>query len=236
MRIAVCDDEKIFRDEIIDALYQFFGKLELDCDGYEDGSNLITAHESGALFDAVFLDIEMPEMDGMETALKLRKDGFTAPIVFLTSHTEMAMDGYEVAAFRFLAKPIKQDKLRKAFSDLKEELQEKNRLLIRYEGEDIILNPDDILYIEAMNNSVSIVLEEEQYMIRRKLSDIEEELNLLSDNFIKIHRGYIVNLSHVKKHRGNEVYMTTDVMLPLSRGMVNTFKERLFQYVRNSAR
>lgn len=233
---AVCDDEKIFRDEIIDALYSFFGKLDLECVEFEDGSELLTAFSDGRRFDAVFLDIEMQVKDGMTTASELRTLGYDKPIVFLTSHTEMAMEGYEVSAFRFLAKPINKEKVERTCKDLKEELTEKKSILIRYEGEDVVLAIDDIRYIEAMNNSISIVLNDKEYTVRKKLSDIEKELSAVADCFAKIHRGYIVNLKYVKKHHGNEVYMSGDVALPISRGLVNEFKAKLFEYVRKSAR
>ena len=236
LKIAVCDDEKIFCNEMIKALYEFFGKLDLDCAAFLDGEKLITAYESGTHFDAVFLDIEMPIKDGMETAMELRNKGFEAPIIFLTSHTEMAMDGYEVSAFRFLSKPVKEEKLQKTLRDLKRELREKKRLIIRYEGEEVVIFIDDILYVEAMNNQVSVVTIGGEYTIRKKISDIENELKEISDCFVRIHRGYIVNLFHVKKHHGNEIFITGDHVLPLSRGLVNDFKKQFFQYVRNSAR
>lgn len=236
MRIAVCDDEKIFRDEIIEALYRFFGKLDVECVAYEDGCELVKAKEAGGSFDAVFLDIEMTQLDGMAAATALRKNGFEAPIIFLTSHTEMAMEGYEVAAFRFLAKPINQEKMERTLCDLKEALQEKKRLIIRYDGEEMILPVNAICYVEALNNSVSIVTCEKEYTIRKKISDMEKELLEVSDCFVRIHRGYIVNLLHVKKYHGNEVFMTGDARLPLSRGLAKEFKTQLFQYVRNSAR
>lgn len=229
LHIAVCD-------EMIQNMYEFFGKLDLLCTAFSDGEKLMTAYEGGTHFDAVFLDIEMPIKDGMETAMELRNKGFEAPIIFLTSHTEMAMDGYEVSAFRFLSKPIKEDKLQKTLWDLKRELREKKRLMIRYEGEEVVIFTDDILYVEAMNNQVSVVTVGGEYTIRKKISDIENELKEISDCFVRIHRGYIVNLFHVKKHHGNEIFITGDKILPLSRSLVNDFKKQLFQYVRNSAR
>lgn len=236
MKIAVCDDEKIFRDEIMEAIYGYFAKLDVECVSFDDGSELVKAYENGMELQAIFLDIEMNGLDGMSAAGILRNAGLDIPIIFLTSHTELAMDGYEVAAFRFLSKPIDQIKLEKTLFDLKEALIVKERLLIRYEGEDVVLFLDDIRYVEAMNNSVAIVLIDREYTIRKKFSEMEKELMELSDNFMRIHRSYIVNLFHVKKHRGNEVYLTGDVTLPLSRGLANEFKEKLFSYVRNTAR
>lgn len=236
MRIAVCDDESIFREEIIAFIENYYGKLDVTCISCENGNILLEKYEKGAGIEAVFLDIEMPVLDGMETAKQLRKKGYEGPVIFLTSHTEMAMDGYEVTAFRFLAKPVQKEKLIQALQDLKLLLFEQKKLVIRYEGEDIILAINNICYIEAMNNYVSIVLEDKEYMVRMKITDIENMLKKHTDTFIKVHRSYIVNLSHVVKHKGKEIYITGGQVLPLSRGMVKPFKEQLIKYVRNSAR
>lgn len=236
MRIAVCDDESIFREEIIASIKEYYGKLEVTCISCEDGSTLLKEYEKGEGIDAVFLDIEMPVLDGMKTAKQLRKKGYEGPVIFLTSHTEMAMDGYEVTAFRFLAKPVQKEKLIKTLQDLKSLLYEQKKLVIRYEGEDIILAIDNICYIEAMNNYVSIVLEDKEYMVRMKITDIENMLKKHTDTFIKVHRSYIVNLSQVIRHKGREIYVTGGQVLPLSRSMAKLFKEQLIKYIKNSAR
>ena len=76
MKFAVCDDEKIFRDEIIEELYCFFGKFDIDCITFSDGSELVEAYQGEECFDAIFLDIEMAKLDGLATAAELRKMGY----------------------------------------------------------------------------------------------------------------------------------------------------------------
>ena len=236
MLIAVCDDEKIIREKLTDALYGFFGRLDLTCKEYADGEELLSDIKKGVRPEALFLDIEMPVLDGMSTAVKLRELDIDIPVIFLTSHTEMAMDGYEVAAFRFLGKPVDEDKLYKTLSDLKEKLIGGKHIVIRYEGEDVVVPVDDIVYIEAQNNSIRIVLSKREYTIRGKLADIKKQLSLITDSFYRIHRGYVVNLRHVKKHHSNEVIVSKDTALPLSRSSMADFKIKLLEYVRNSAR
>lgn len=236
MKIAVCDDEHIFCERLITAIEEYFGRLEVTCTAYGEGYMLLKDYEQGKRYDALFLDIEMPGLDGMKTAEQIRKKGYGEPIVFLTSHTEMAMEGYEVDAFRFLAKPVREDKLQQALQDIKELLFEKKRFIICCEGEEVVLRLEDIRYIEAMNNCVCIFTVDGEYTIRRKISDLEKELLEIADIFVRVHRGYLVNLIHVKRHRGNEIYVTGDKVLPLSRGMAKSFKEQLLMYVRSSAR
>lgn len=236
VRIAVCDDEFTFRETIIKSIYSFFGKLDTTCAEFDDGKKLVQAFESGQEFDAVFLDIEMPVLDGMKTAGKLREMGIDIPIVFLTSHIEFAMEGYEVSAFRFLPKNVSPEKMKKTLQLLKEELCEKQKLIIRCDGEDVILCIDDIVYIEAMNNSVRIVLNDNEYSVRMKLSEIEKKTAELSDSFMRIHRGYIVNMAHVKRQNGNEVSVTGGEVLPVSRSLATAFRAGLFEYVRCHSR
>ena len=112
MRIAIVDDESVFRKQITDSIHSLYGKGDVSCFHYADGKELIAAFENGFELDAVFLDIEMKQMDGMKTARIIRTYSDSIPIIFMTSHTEMAMDGYEVSAFRFLGKPVEMDKLR----------------------------------------------------------------------------------------------------------------------------
>lgn len=236
MKIAVCDDEAVFRNQIIENIYSFYGKLDTSCVEFEDGKQLVDSYQSGQEYEAIFLDIEMRELDGMKTAAILREMGIDVPIIFLTSHTELAMEGYEVAAFRFLAKPIQSEKMEQTLRMLKEELCEKQKLIIRYEGEDVILAVDEIVYVEAMNNSISIVTISQEYVIRKKINDFEKELQVISDAFVRIHRGYIVNLAHVKKQSGNEVSMAKGMNLPISRSLAGAFKTKLFEYVRSHTR
>ena len=111
MRIAVCDDEERFRQDIrkhIDALY---GSLDVVVDSFSGGKQLIDAFQIRP-YDMVFLDIEMPEMDGITLAKKLRSISENIYIVFLTGHVEYALEGYEVNALRYLTKPVQESKLR----------------------------------------------------------------------------------------------------------------------------
>ena len=119
MRIAVCDDEKVFLQMICNKIDSFYKSLDVCCIAFGDGSEIIKAYECGQRFDAVFLDIEMKKLDGMKTAERIRSFSSEVPIIFLTSHTEFAMEGYEVGAMRFLQKPVKNDKLEQALTDIK---------------------------------------------------------------------------------------------------------------------
>ena len=132
MRLAIVDDESVYRNHIAELINVVYGAENVSCYLYSDGSEIVKSFEEGFGFDAVFLDIEMKELDGMSTAKVIRKYSKDIPIIFLTSHTEMAMDGYEVDAFRFLSKPVKKDKLLETLNELEKKLKVEEKIIVKY--------------------------------------------------------------------------------------------------------
>ena len=123
MKLAIVDDESVYRSQIANLIDSVCGREDVSCFMYSDGSELIRSFENGFSLDAIFLDIEMKDVDGMTAARKVREYSKDIPIIFLTSHTELAMDGYEVDAFRFLSKPVNEVKLKETLADLEKKLK-----------------------------------------------------------------------------------------------------------------
>lgn len=236
MRIAVCDDEKPFLDMICKEIEGFWQSLDVLCVPFTDGNSLISAYGKGQRFDAVFLDIEMKGMDGMQTAARLRTFSADVPILFLTGHTEFAMDGYEVGAFRFLQKPVRPEKLRQALIDVKQLCTARATLLLKENGCEYILSPEDIIYAEADNNTVRFVTESREYKVRMRLTEAMQMLEAAADCFCRIHRCSIVHLGHVTSRSDKEIRMDNGSILPVSRSYAAELSSRLMDFVRQSAR
>ena len=158
MRIAVCDDEEKFRNQARDMVDKLAGSLDVVVDAYSDGNQLLAAFDKKP-YDVLFLDIEMPVMDGITLAKKLRERSDSIYIVFLTGHVEYALEGYEVNALRYLTKPVQEEKLREVLRFVMDQNTSKKQLMIKEDGEELLLNIADIIYFEAQN----------QYGLLRKL-------------------------------------------------------------------
>ena len=236
MRIAVVDDESIFRKQTASAIASLYGREDASCFLYSDGSELLRSMENGFELDAVFLDIEMKEVDGMSCAKAIRKMNRDIPIIFLTSHTEMAMEGYEVDAFRFLAKPVDPDKLRVTLRDLEKRLKEDEKIVLREDGEDVILPIKDLVYAEASNNSVRFVFKGSSHETRMKFSEAVAAIDSLSRDFLKVHRSYVISLGHVRKVNSGEVLMDNGDIVPVARGKTKEVRDRLFEFIRRTGR
>ena len=235
MRIAVCDDEEKFRNQARDMVDKLAGSLDVVVDAYSDGNQLLAAFDKKP-YDVLFLDIEMPAMDGITLAKKLRERSDSIYIVFLTGHVEYALEGYEVNALRYLTKPVQEEKLREVLRFVMDQSTSKKQLMIKEDGEELLLNIADIVYFEAQNQYVMIYTTDGEHLVRYNIGDFEEQLK--ADGFFRVHRGYLVSLAKVKKLVKSEVIMDGEegeVSVPVSRSNVKPLKEALYAYVENTA-
>ena len=155
MRIAVCDDEERFLNDIRGHIYRICNSMDIVVDCFSGGKSLIKAFEKKG-YDVAFLDIEMPEMDGIVLARKLRELSRDLNIVFLTGHVEYALEGYEVNALRYLTKPVREDKLKEVLRYVSGKLTGSRRIKVRLDGEDTFIDVGDIIYLEAQNQYIMI--------------------------------------------------------------------------------
>lgn len=231
MRIAICDDEKIFRAELQQQLETHYCSLDVLITTYASGEALVHAMEK-TIWDLVFLDIEMPGMDGLKAAKRIHEAMPGLPVIFLTSHTELAMAGYEVQAFRFLAKPIEQKKLAEALQAFEKTILADSRIAIMEEGVRHYLSCKNICYIKSENVYLKIVTEQNSYLIRKKQKELLEELP--QNLFLAVHRSYIVNLGCVTAFDGTKVSLKDGSSIPVSKSRCNDLKQQMLRYMKEN--
>lgn len=238
MRLALCDDEKVFLNILVTTIREHTDVFESEADTYLSGFSLLEALKSGISYDALFLDIEMGDIDGLTLAGKIREFLPNILIIFLTSHTELAIDGYEVSAMRFLKKPIDKEKLFQTLDDLKAMSDGRKGVIIKEAGEEIVIVPSEVLFLESDNNDVRIVTSDKTFITRMKLTDAVELLNSVTDTVRRVHRCSAVNMTHVARIRDREkdIILDSGAVVPLSKSYLSEFKEIFRDYVRSSVR
>ena len=232
VRIAICDDEEIYRVQLKTVLDKLLVNDEYDIDTFSDG-NILCGAFSECPYDLVFLDIEMPSVDGITLAKRIRSVSESVFIVFLTSHIEYALEGYEVNALRYLTKPVDINKLKDVIKHVQEKQKKARQIIIREDGEEIVIDVGDVIYMEAMDKNVRIVTSGGEFVTRYNIGDYEEELK--NDGFFRIHRGYLISLSKIKKLVKNDVVMEGDTALPVSRSNLKPLKDAFYSYVEGTA-
>lgn len=229
INIAVCDDEKVFRDEIADMLkcinHDYFLKE------FSSGTELL---ESDFQFDILFLDINMTGKNGMETAAELRGKNIWSRIIFLTSHDEYMPDAFKVKAYRFLTKPIKLELLKEAVKSAEKEILNFEKITLTKKGVTTYIDLKKILYFEAFGDGTYAHSVSETFESPKQLKYWIEKLG--TENFFQTHKSYYISLRHVKKFSGTEVELSgVRDPIPLSRRKAAKFKEAFFNYVKSNA-
>lgn len=234
MKIAVCDDDLIFQRKIKEELDQYYQSLDVLVEIFSSGEDLLRAAAADPYgFFCVFLDIEMPGIDGMETARRLGELNRNLPVLFLTSHRDLAVEGYELNAFRFLTKPLEHERLCRSLAALEAKGREQARISVTKDGRDLFLPVEDLLYIKSENIYLSLVTPDHTYLIRKKLKDLLPQLPPAM--FCQIHRSYVVNLHKVFSYSGKDLVMEDQTVLPVSRNRRETLKEALLRSMAGKA-
>ena len=132
MRIAICDDDLSLDKQLRQFIHETYRDIDMLIDLYNSGEQFLNKISSSKIkYDLVLLDIEMNEVSGLKVATELKKTFPETYIVFITSHDEFALTGYEVSAFRFLVKPIQAPKLLEAIESVKKEILDKRTIQVQ---------------------------------------------------------------------------------------------------------
>lgn len=177
--------------------------------------------------DIVLLDIEMPGMNGVELAKRLRAGNKLIQIAFITGYSEYIAEGYEVAALHYLLKPVSPEKLFTTLDRAMERLETDGRkILLETSSETVLLPVYEIRYIEVIKNYITIHGESD-YTVKKSLKEIEGELG--DERFIRVGRSYIVNLQYVSRVTRSEIFLRGGEMVPLPRGAYETVNRAIIR-------
>jgi len=235
VNIAICDDSTEYTN-IMETYLESMKIPGLDIDVFYSGEELVKSYENnGAVFDAVFLDMEMGELDGIETANRIRQIDKHVIIVFVTSHTKYMLRSFECSPFRFLVKPVEFDEVEKVMTDVLKKLSEERTTFVFTENRNKIrLFCDDIIYFECQAHYIYIHTKDTIHKICKTMAELIESID--ANTFIQVHKSFVINLNHIREIRESEVILyNSNKIIPISRsykkqvstGFIN-FKERKY--------
>ena len=231
MRIAVIDDQPADR-ETIAALVSRWAKDRAETAvsvPFSSAEAFLFAYSEDKNFDILLLDVEMSGEDGITLAKRLRQEGCAAEIVFVTSHFELAGEGYEVDALHYLVKPVSQEKLSAVLTKTADRLKAAPpSVVISSEGETVRLAEYELLYVEAFLHYLVLHTEERDYRIKEPLGDFAGRL---SEDFFRIHRSMLVNLRRIVKITRTDVTLDSGDVLPVARGKYDAVNRAFIERV-----
>lgn len=216
VKICICDDsseERAFINVLVREWSRQTG-TDVSVSEFPTAEAFLFEYED-LVPDILLLDIEMPGMNGVELAKRLREGNKLIQIVFITGFSDYIAEGYEVAALHYLLKPVSPQKL---FSTLDRALEKQEtdgrKIVLETTTETVQLLLCEIRYIEVIKNYITVYAEG-SYTVKRTLKEIERELD---ERFLRVGRSYIVNLHFISRVTRSEIFLRGGASVPLPRG------------------
>ena len=231
IKCLVIDDEPLALQQLASYVEKIpYFTLVAQCHGAVEAREIIDMER----VDAIFVDINMPDINGMDFVKQL-----SAPpiVVFTTAYSEYAVDGYKVDAVDYLLKPFGLDDFKRAAAKVKKRYELENNAAAQQPADDddsiflktehrvIRANIADIRYVEGMSEYLKIYIERQRPIIMLlSMKKLEERL---PSYFMRIHRSYIVNMKKVSEVSKSRVAIDADTVLPVG----DIYKDALMQYL-----
>lgn len=217
LKVAIVENEKE-QTEITKSFLERYGKekgVKMEIQSFPNGFDFLENAKAG--FDVVFMDIDMPGMNGMEASEKFRKSQKKASLIFVTNLPQYAIDGYKVDALDFILKPMTYEDFSLAMGKVMARHQEdKGSFAIESHGVVRKLLTEEVLFIEVVKHDIVIHLtSKENITFRGSIKALENKLN--PDYFFKCNSGYVINLDYVKALDSDMVVLTSGDRLAVSR-------------------
>lgn len=228
LQLSVIDDEIEEAQRIKDMLLKLLAiqNESAEVSVFEDAQTFLDTFEQGQS-DIIFLDIQMPEMNGMTCAQEIRRRDDSVILIFITSMVQYAVQGYRVEAMDYLVKPVTPALLAHSLRRALKHLNKRQNLTIRSTDGLHSLNSDELLYVEAVNHRIILHTSDEHIYCAQTMASIEAQLQ--GCGFFRCHQGYLVNMRQVQHIDGNDLFIAGQA-IPISKYRRKEFMQELTAY------
>ena len=230
--IAICDDEEIQRN-LLKKLVEAWAagrNHALRVSLFASGKELLEAWKKERC-DIVLLDIQMPDMDGMDAARRLRETDGQTGIFFVTGYEDYLVQGYEVEAFRYLIKPVSEEKLRAALDQFLKKRGGQKRVLMAETPDGVRrVDAEEICYMEAFAHSCELHTLSECITVKSGISALEKEAVRIGVPLFRCHRSYAVNIAQVRAIEREAALLSDGSRIPVSRRLYQELNRQFIDY------
>ena len=210
--IAVVDDEENDLKHVCNHISDFFSSTDIQLNTYRDA----LCFPINTNFDVLFLDIDMPQVSGLELAKKYKKRHQNALIIFITSHNELVYKACNIHPFDFIRKENLDKEMPDVLEEINYQLSHLHPSVTFYiNGNAYVLRKELILYCESFNHQTKIHFDTSSITVNMQLGDVEKTID--SNHFKRVGRSYLVNMKKVTKLEGTTLYISEHHQIPISR-------------------
>ena len=235
LKVVVCDDEENILKDIAGIVENKLSERQVACDILSINDARILLEElKENLIDVLFLDIDMPYYSGMDIASYISDNNLSTILIFVTSHDELVFKTFAYKPFGFIRKTYLNEEIDELIDRLTKEVEvRKQELVIIKAGEIVKVPLCDISYIESEGNYLNIRTREELVRHRETMSNMENELK--GKDFIRCHKGYLVNVNFIEKMKMSELIVKCgkeEVIVPVGRSYEKDVKKKIMENIK----
>lgn len=226
LKVLIADDEPIARDIVMAYAAKLPTlKVVATCNNAVEVFEALNKQS----VDILFLDINMPEITGIDLLKTLRNP---PQVVFTTAYAEYAVESYELNAVDYLLKPFSFDRFVKAVNKATDKIEQSsspnhsiqdNTLFVKSDGKLVRINLDELLLIEGLKDYVKLWVGEQSILVHSTMKNMEEQLAPYN-NYVRVHKSYIVNVRHIREVEGNTLRLNKQEVV-----IGNTYREKVFE-------
>lgn len=239
MKIAACDDDAMFLQELDRYLKQYSKEYncKIEYHMFANPLELVAQIEKEIHYDVIFLDILMPGINGIQCAKDIRTYDNYAKIIFLTCSADFAVESYVVRAYHYLLKPVKKENLFVVLNQLANELTaiKENILVVKCKVGIVKISLSKLEYCEMINRKIILYMTDgKEYECSMRMNDLEQKLEPFGI-FLRPHRSYLVNMDCIQVLTMQEIIMGSNVKIPVPRDKYAQVKQLYMQHIFHSA-
>lgn len=232
LKIVVCDDEKKILNTLSEKIKQIFFYKDIETEIFETASPIeALEYIKSNVVDVVFLDIDMPILSGMDIAENLLNEEYKGLLIFVTSHDSLVYSSFKYHPFGFIRKSYFDNEIEEVIIRIIDEISHRD-CIFSYKTNDGMyrVNVSEILYFESESNYLLIHLTDKVHKFRGTMSQLEMELS--KNGFIRVQKGYLVNQKYIEILRKDEIVMSDNTIISISRTNKEVIKEKIMRYMR----
>ena len=217
IKFAICDDEPAMVRELAGYLARYLEEHEVTAYSVSSFSNGRALLEAADGFDVIFLDIQMEEPDGMQTARLLRGQGDHSLLIFVTVLKELVFDAFQVEAYDYLTKPLDAVRFARTMNRALRTLEQRaTASIVIQQGSGCEVVPlSDVVYCEVLGRKV--YLHKKDGTVTGYYDRLEQLERRVDRRFFRCHRSYLVNLDYVRGCQTGQVLLSQGERIPVSR-------------------
>ena len=232
LNIAICDDEKYYRELLHERICEYMERNEdVYCHirMFKDGFDFCEEENNFKNFDIIFLDIEMKNKNGMDTAYEIRERNNEMDIVFITVASNYVYEGYRVQAERYILKEHMEKELTECLDFLlKKRRYDDKRMEFSFVGGNRSILLRELMYIESRSHKLRFVRISDSLYMYGRVDALEKKLSKY--NFVRCHQSYLVNLGFIDKIRNYCIYLSEGTEIPVSRPRYSKVRDQFLKY------